>query len=75
MSDLFCVEANQLVQSFAGEMRSEEDKNYEQTIAQLKDEIQVSDYSLVIISCQGRFCLAFGWLFFLVLLFLSYTVS
>ncbi|EYC01531.1 hypothetical protein Y032_0106g3743 [Ancylostoma ceylanicum] len=36
-----CQEANQLVQSFAGEMRSEEDKNYEQTIAQLKDEIQI----------------------------------
>ncbi|CAJ0591780.1 unnamed protein product [Cylicocyclus nassatus] len=36
-----CQEANQLVQSFAGESRSEEDKNYEQTIAQLKDEIQI----------------------------------
>ncbi|KAK6753900.1 hypothetical protein RB195_013096 [Necator americanus] len=36
-----CQEANQLVQSFAGELRSEEDKNYEQTIAQLKDEIQI----------------------------------
>ncbi|KHJ86866.1 protein kinase domain protein, partial [Oesophagostomum dentatum] len=36
-----CQEANQLVQSFAGESRSDEDKNYEQTIAQLKDEIQI----------------------------------
>ncbi|VDM68513.1 unnamed protein product [Strongylus vulgaris] len=37
----FFAEANQLVQSFAGESRSDEDKNYEQTIAQLKDEIQI----------------------------------
>ncbi|WKY11250.1 hypothetical protein Q1695_003092 [Nippostrongylus brasiliensis] len=35
-----CQEANQLVQSFAGESKSDEDKNYEQAIAQLKDEIQ-----------------------------------
>ncbi|KAK6053692.1 protein kinase domain protein, partial [Cooperia oncophora] len=35
-----CQEANQLVQSFAGESRSDEEKNYEQTIAQLRDEIQ-----------------------------------
>ncbi|VDO34630.1 unnamed protein product [Haemonchus placei] len=36
-----CQEANQLVQSFAGESRSDEEKNYEQTIAQLRDEIQI----------------------------------
>lgn len=35
-----CQEANQLVQSFAGESKSDEEKNYEQTIAQLRDEIQ-----------------------------------
>ncbi|PIO74000.1 protein kinase domain protein, partial [Teladorsagia circumcincta] len=42
-----CQEANQLVQSFAGKSRSDEDKNYEQTIAQLRDEIQARAASIL----------------------------
>ncbi|VDM51654.1 unnamed protein product [Angiostrongylus costaricensis] len=38
---LVLVEASQFIQSFSGELRSDEEKNYEQTIAQLRDEIQI----------------------------------
>uniref|UniRef100_A0A158PAC2 non-specific serine/threonine protein kinase n=1 Tax=Angiostrongylus cantonensis TaxID=6313 RepID=A0A158PAC2_ANGCA len=41
LKELDVGKASQFIQSFSGELRSDEEKNYEQTIAQLRDEIQI----------------------------------